>query len=140
MSEQKNYKIERYTKYGLIILVIILVILAVFFVIQFRSLYRQRIVHSWESRISQILQRRAPLPTSDIGVIRSWMTFNYINRLFSLPADYLKSKLNITDLHYPQLTIYGYAKNLNLDQAAFLRQVENAISGYNPTKTSTSTK
>ena len=140
MEVLKNHKTERYIKYLLIILVVVFIALAVFFVIRFRSLHRQQIMHIWESHISQILQRRAPLPTSDTGVIRSWMTFDYINKLFNLPTDYLKTKLNVSDPNYPQITVYGYAKKEKIDQTTFIDKVINAVGEYVPSEISTSTK
>ena len=39
-----------------------------------------------------------PLQATDI---QTWMTFNYLNKVFSLPPDYLMKKFNITDTAVP---------------------------------------
>lgn len=37
--------------------------------------------------------------------IQGWMTFEYINRSFSIPNEYLKESLSIPSTHYPKITI-----------------------------------
>lgn len=139
MKELNNRKVKKYILWVLVVLAVVLVVLVIFLITQFRSLYRHQILNAWESRISQTLQRYAPFPTNDAGVIRYWMTFDYINKLFELPPNYLKMKLSITDSRYPRLTIYSYAKSENLNQTVFLGEIVNSVREYLPTKTSTST-
>jgi hypothetical protein len=68
-------------------------------------------------------------PTSP-DQIQGWMTFSYINYIFSLPPNYLSQSLMITDSQYPNLEINRYAKNKNLDPAGFLKQVQQSIIQY----------
>lgn len=69
-----------------------------------------------------------PLPIA--SEIQGWMTFRYINYVFNLPANYLDSKLNISDPHYPNITLNKYAGAHALGQAAFLLSVKNAVEAY----------
>ncbi len=58
------------------------------------------------------------------------MTFEYLNRAFGLPLDYLQTTLTITDSHYPYLSIARYAHEKNVNEGAFLGQVQAAVRGY----------
>lgn len=59
--------------------------------------------------------------------IKNWMTFDYLNVVFHLPPDYLKSELNIQDNRYPKIQISAYAKAKNLNQDKFIRTVIDSI-------------
>ena len=58
-----------------------------------------------ELSLSASVQKHGALNASEVGVIRPWMTFDYINRIFGLPKDYLKDQLQISDPHYPNSTL-----------------------------------
>ena len=64
--------------------------------------------------------------------IREWMTFQYINRFFNLPPEYLKSSLDITDRKYPNITISKWAKNSKQDSAALIEEIKTLINDYQP--------
>jgi hypothetical protein len=117
-------------RFALIILALILAALVIFLFLQYRALQRERILNAHEWRWSLFLGREAPLPPGDASVIRAWMTFDYVNKLFALPPDYLRTKLGIADPGYPQLTIAAYAANAGTGTAAALTAVQNAVSGY----------
>lgn len=70
------------------------------------------------------------LAASDSNLIRSWMTFDYINTIFKLPPDYLKGQLSISDPHYPRVSISSYAKNNSLNESAFLGEIQQTVRGY----------
>lgn len=59
--------------------------------------------------------------------IQSWMTFRYINLVFHLPADYLKTSLGITDPHYPNLSINTLGRQQHQTANAQLQKVIAAI-------------
>ena len=84
-----------------------------------------------------------PRPTAMIRISQTWMTFDYIDRLFSLPPHYLQTTLSITDNRYPRLTLSEYASDNYLTNAMFLAEVQSAIRVYfdnkAPATTSTST-
>jgi hypothetical protein len=139
MAEEHNHHSGRYIRYALIILAVILIALLVFFVAEYRSLRRAQLINMREGRISQLLQKHAPLPASDATTIRTWMTFDYVNKLFALPPEYLQAQLQITDPHYPRLTIASYAKNTSLNQTTLLGEVEAAVRNYPAPRIVTST-
>lgn len=128
-----------YFKWALIVLTGILIILLILLFVQYESLRRGQAIGAHEFEWSQALEQRAPLSVSDADLVRAWMTFDYLNKIFALPENYLYEQLKIADTHYPHITISGYAKNANLDQTIFLNQVENAIRDYIPAGNTTST-
>ena len=139
MADEHNHRLARYVRYTLIILTAVFIALLIFFVVQYQALWRAQIIDMHELRTSQMLQRHAPLPVSDAGSIRAWMTFDYINKLFALPTDYLKMQLQVTDTRYPRLTIGEWAENTHGDQAILLGEVENAVRVYMAPENATGT-
>jgi hypothetical protein len=123
MGDWSATKIERYIKYALIILSATLVLLFGFFVLQYQVL-----------RHEQITRHHGPLPVADASVIRTWMTFDYINKLFALTPEYLQTSLKITDSHYPRITIANYAANQHESVGVLLSQVQQAVLWYNSSK------
>jgi hypothetical protein len=75
-------------------------------------------------RMRTMLQT-APPPT--ISEVSAWMTFEYLNRVFKLPPDTLKSALGITDPRYPRLSIHRWAVASGQDEALALERVKQAI-------------
>jgi hypothetical protein len=86
------------------------------------SIHRQSLLRS--------LHGSGPLTAADASSTAVWMTFEYINRVFVLPSAYLEINLDITDSHYPRLTIMEYAKDAGLAEAVALVKVQNAIGAY----------
>ena len=121
---------RRYIKYAIIILVVALVLLGVFLVGEYRSLRKAQIISARELQLSAILKNHGPLTASDINIIRPWMTFDYINKLFNLPPDYLKTQLSISDVRYPQLSLSGYANYIHLNIATFTSEVTSTLRDY----------
>ena len=119
---------ERDIRYALIILGAILLVLAVFLVANYLSLRRAQVINAREMRASALFAHHAPLAASDAGIIRSWMTFDYVNKLFALPSEYLQAQLQINNTHYPRLTIGSY-----------LSEVENAVRNYSAPANATGT-
>jgi len=116
-------------KYVLIVLAILLVALCVFLFIQYQSLRREQLIGGRTSFLSALRRDHGPLGANDIATIRPWMTFDYVNYLFAVPPDYVRTTLNITDPRYPHLTI-----------STFTVQVEDALRSYlGHAATSTST-
>ena len=58
------------------------------------------------------------------------MTFDYLNKVFNLPADYLQNSLQITDKNYPYITISHYSREERLGPASLATQVQIAIYNY----------
>lgn len=71
-----------------------------------------------------------PMGQSQVNYIQGWMTFRYVNQVFSLPAGYLQTELNISDSKYPNITINSLAKEQNKSAAAELLLVQQKIKNY----------
>lgn len=139
MAEPRDHRLQRYIRYAIAAAAIILVILVALAINEYRTLQRE---HNFQIRglwYSMLLNRHAPLPTSDAGIIRPWMTFDYINRVFALPPSYLQAQLGIADPRYPRLTISAYASVTKADWTALVATAENAIREYPSPQHTTST-
>lgn len=120
----------KYLKYAIAILVIVILVLSFFFLKEYVALRRAQIISARELRLSAFLQGHGPLTAGDVGVIRSWMTFGYINTIFKVPPAYLKNALSISDAAYPQLSLYGYADKEHLSAATVTGEVQTALFNY----------
>mgnify|MGYP001558754859 FL=1 len=67
------------------------------------------------------------LPLTEVDSIMEWMTFDYINRVFNLPADYLKTELAVTDPKYPKITILRASVSQQVSTEAYLENLKNAV-------------
>jgi hypothetical protein len=130
MSGNGTNTIGRYIKYAIIFLAVLLVVLSFFLIRDYVSLRREQIIGARELRLSNLLKDHGPLTAADVTVIRPWMTFSYINTLFKIPPDYLKTDLSVTDPSYPQLSLYGYAKYQHADITTVVNQVERSLSDH----------
>jgi len=81
--------------------------------------------------IPSLTRKTVPaLGAQDLSFIASWMTFDYLNKTFGLPADYLKTSLLITDSRYPILTINRYARWRHISADSATTAVSSAIAAY----------
>jgi hypothetical protein len=71
-----------------------------------------------------------PINVNDINTVQSWMTFDYINKVFKLPPDYLKNTLGVSDNRYPNETIGHYARSKKEKFSVVLNQVQEALHNY----------
>lgn len=74
--------------------------------------------------------RQARIVLIDVSKIQNWMTFDYINRSFSLPQDYLKNEFNITDIKYPRITLTKEALNKKENIDIFSAEIKNVVQKY----------
>lgn len=123
-------RMDRSIKTALIVLGVILVLLCLFLAINYFSLRRANIINTRELSLSAFVQKHGPLTADETGMLRSWMTFAYINKLFALPPDFLKNSFNITDVSYPNITVSHYIDSRHLDTATFMISLETAIGNY----------
>jgi len=130
MTAPTTAKILKYIKYAMIALVVVLFLLTVLFVWDYVSLTRARIINDREMELSTIVRNHGPLTANDVGLVRPWMTFDYINTLFKIPPDYLRAQLSITDTSYPRLSLSGYAKYQQTSTAVVLAAVESSLTTY----------
>jgi hypothetical protein len=104
--------------------------LGFFLVRNYISLRRAQIINAREFQLSTLLKNHGPVTANDATVIRPWMTFDYINTLFNIPPDYLKSSLSISDPSYPTLSLYGYANHQHATITTVVSEVENSTRDY----------
>lgn len=128
MSEIKNEK--PYIKYTLVILGIIFIVLLFFMAREIRHLNHSEIISAREIHISNILKSHGPLTESDIGIVASWMTFDYVNKLFAIPPTYLETTFEISNSRYPQISLSGYARSKGVSSAFVVGKVESALHNY----------
>jgi len=69
-------------------------------------------------------------PITDINNLAPWMTFRYINTVFSLPINYLRDQLKITDPRYPDISLSKYANNQKLNQLTLIDEVKKIVSSF----------
>ena len=130
MTIPEDKKIRLYIKCTIAVLVVVLLVLSFLFVQNYLSLRRARIVNAHELWLSLVLKDHGPLPASDIGIVRPWMTFDYVNKLFGISPNYLRADLGLTDPRYPKLSLSGYAKTNHLTIASFTVEVQGALQSY----------
>ncbi len=110
--------IKKYTyPISLTLSLIILVFVSFLFIRQYLSIKNRgdfQIRHSHEF-------------TPNNKLLQSWMTFEYLNRSFNLPTDYLKNELHISDSKYPHSTIASTANSLGITKEECLILIKNSI-------------
>jgi hypothetical protein len=119
MEPKKRRPLRQIITIILIVLGVLLVILFIFLVRNYLSLRRANLINRRELSLSAFVQKHGALNASEVGVIRPWMTFDYINRIFGFPKDYLKNQLQISDPRYPNITL-GSSETVSEVQAAIV--------------------
>ncbi len=110
-------------------LLILLFVLCIFFVREYRHAQQVREINSYRTVVNTI-RRTHPLTLFEVGVIEPWMTFRYINTLFNLPQDYLRTTLSISEKKYPNIAIGKYARNKKINAVIFERSVKARVEEY----------
>ena len=124
--QRKNW----YAEIAVAILVIVLIILSVLLVQQYQHIQRLSYIATHRQSLLRSLNGSGPLSAADASSTQTWMTFDYINRAFALPEQYLQASLNISDSRYPRLTITEYAQDAKASPIATLMSVQEAIGSY----------
>ena len=115
----------------IIFLVTIIVLSAVFDFYQYNRFQRRNLITTYKSNIASIISKNhSNLSIKDVSMIDTWMTFGYINTIFKLPSDYLKTSLNINDNHYPNLSLNKYINTQKLDKNVYLSSVRSSVANY----------
>jgi len=122
-TEKERHLID----YLIAILGILLAILLFFLVRQYEILRREQIIGARESWIMAALKNHQNPVINEVADIRAWMTFDYLNKRFDLPPDYLRDRLSISDPAYPRLTIGKFAKDLKQSASSTLTEVQNVL-------------
>jgi hypothetical protein len=79
--------------------------------------------------------RSRPLTPVNADMIQGWMTFDYINKVFQLPADYLKTTFDIKETSYPRVTIAKIARAKSESLTFYLDAVKAAIRAFSASST-----
>jgi hypothetical protein len=114
---------------------VLLAVLLFFFVRQYQVLRREKIISARESWITNALKNHHG--TNDTDLISSWMTFGYVNHLFNLPADYLKTQVSVADPTYPNLTINKFSREAQRNASSVVFEIQNAVRQYLANQSST---
>ena len=136
MPEERDHE-GTYLRYIILALLIALVVLLVIFGLQYHALRRAQIMSDRASLRTMLMGRHGPLGAGEVSIIQSWMTFDYIEHLFAVPSTTIKAGMNITDTHYPHLTLGSYAKGTGTSTAATINTIQVIIQRYDSMPTTT---
>lgn len=128
-SEKPN-KERRFIDWTIAGLGIILAVLLFFFVRQYQTLRHEAILSARESWLMNAIKNHPHLTVNDVSAIHTWMTFDYLDKLFNLPPEYLKARLSVSDTRYPKLTIGEFAEDTKQSASGTLMEVQNAVRLY----------
>ena len=115
---------------ALCVAIVALALMLVLFFRQYQHIQRLDYVSHERQSFFQSLHGSGPLTGAEAGSVQVWMTFEYVDRAFSLPPAYLQASLDITDSRFPRITVAEYAKDAGLSDAAALSKVQAAVSAY----------
>lgn len=72
----------------------------------------------------------ASFPLRNPQDIQPWMTFEYVNKNFDLPKEYLRDTLHITHTKYPAVGIRDVARNIETSPKEYVHTVIGAVQSY----------
>jgi hypothetical protein len=121
---------NKYIPIALVLIVAILLVLVASFVFDIRRLHTNGVFNYTHSAHGFYRLGPRPATLSDVNLIAPWMTFDYINKSFNLPADYLKTTLGISNPSYPHLVISKTAGEFSFSTSTYLENIKNAVSSY----------
>lgn len=67
------------------------------------------------------------LGIDDVSAIRPWMTFEFLNRAFGLPDDYLRRMLSVMSDRYPKIPIGKEAKESGVQIDVYISNLQDAV-------------
>jgi hypothetical protein len=126
-SSQRNHLLM---KIALGAAIFALAILCILLFQQYQHIQRLGYIAAHRQSLFMSLRGSGPLTAADASSTQSWMTFDYIDRAFALPPQYLQTALGVTDSRYPRLTISEYATDMATSSLAALMKVQDAIRAY----------
>ena len=131
--EQHSSSREKKLKTGLLVILSVLVAILVFLLAWAARDYRRaQALEKAETARSALSNERlnGPLSKAEVGDIAGWMTFDYVNYLFALPPQYLKTAVPVNDSKYPGLSLNSFARHSNQNRAAVLQAVQAAVTAH----------
>ncbi|MEI6660135.1 MAG: hypothetical protein WCK91_01790 [bacterium] len=111
------------------VLIALLLFLCWLLVKEYNHVRKIEDINSYKDLVEN-LRHKVPLSEKDVDIVMPWMTFNYLNSIFKLPAGYLKDNLNISNTRYPNVSISKYVKLAKIDQGVFIDSVKSSIAVY----------
>jgi len=129
MNTTTHPKTQLALKAALAAVILVLIVLCVFLVRQYQHIQRLDYISQQRSLFISI-HGSGPLTAADASSTQEWMTFDYIDKAFTLPPQYLQTALAITDSRYPRMTITRYASVAGLSQPEALLKVQDAIRAF----------
>lgn len=78
--------------------------------------------HAWHATHAH----RSPTP-ADVERLQGWTTYAFVNEFFSLPPEFLKNSLLISDARYPDITILQEAKNKGVASEVMLSELKAVL-------------
>ncbi len=69
----------------------------------------------------------------EVKDIRGFMTFDYINKSFHLPDEYLRSAFSVTNTSYPKITIEKQAALSGESVENYVTLIEEKVAAYTST-------
>lgn len=118
-----------YMKATVATLVIVLFVLSYELWRQYLYIAHVELINTERLQFSNLRHSRH-LTIADVSYIQPWMTFEYVSVAYQVPTTALKTSLNISDPHYPRLSISRYAINAHLDVAALTVSVRDAVQSF----------
>lgn len=119
---------KRLVLFVVTVLSLLLIFLCIFLYYRYSEISPERVIN--RERFSRLTKDNIKLGSSDVQTIMSWMTFDYINHVFGIPPQYIKSEVNINDSRYPRLTLSRYARDNKIDEGIFTTQIQNTVKNY----------
>lgn len=113
----------------LAVLAAALIVLLAAFLREYAELKKLEIVSPRDAFVN-IANHHGPFTAKDVPLIQGWMTFDYVNKIFNLPPDYLKTSLGISDARYPQEVIFKYAGRAHENVSALVGQIQNLVRSF----------
>ena len=110
-------------------LLVLLLIFSFLFYRNIGSVRRLGILGQHRTMSGSLLNNKI-ITIDDVKYIDKWMTFRYINFIFKMPESYLSGTLSMDDMRYPNISLWRYAWDKNIDTTTFLDQVKNSVTKY----------
>ena len=124
-----NFHIHKRLVIGVaLLLVVVGILLCAVLVYKYSEISPGRVIN--RERVSRLSRNHIVLGPNDVQMITSWMTFDYINHVFGLPPEYLKSATGMNDSQYPHLTLSRYARENKVAPDVFTTQIQVTVKNY----------
>lgn len=114
----------------LIVMTVVSLVVMTVFLVRNVQVAKQTGAFAERNHVTEMVRRNKSIErmsARDIDYVDSWMTFQYINSVFGLPEDYLRTQLNITDSSYPKTTVGKYAKKQKIDRQSFVESIKRVL-------------